>query len=256
MSLRKAEVAMLHAAWPTPEEVEIAREVQIRLLRAEAPRLRTLECRALAIPAHAIGGDWFDFLQPEPGRFVLALGDVSGKGLSAALVMAAVHASIRALCDAGSMGLVPILRSVNRVLDSSTEARHYATLFLAEYDDPSRTLRWVNAGHPSPLVLRRNGDVTRLSPTARALGLFREWDGEVRETRIGPGDVLLAVSDGALEAEDAHGEAFGEARLLASLCMVASLPLPGLLRGIAGDVAAYRGCRPADDLTVVAARGR
>lgn len=247
---------MLHATWPTPEEVEIAREVQTRLLRAETPRLRTLECRALTIPAHAIGGDWFDLLQPAPDRLVLALGDVSGKGLSAALVMAAVHASIRVLYDSGSTGLVPILRSVNRVLDSSTEARHYATLFLAEYDDPSRTLRWVSAGHPSPLVLRRNGEVTRLTPTARALGLFREWDGEVRETRIGPGDVLLAVSDGAIEAEDARGEAFGEARLLASLCMVASLPLPGLLRGIAGDVAAFRESRPADDLTVVAARGR
>jgi serine phosphatase RsbU (regulator of sigma subunit) len=78
----------------------------------------------------------------------------------------------------------------------------------------------------------------------------------VRETRIGRGDVLLAVSDGALEAEDARGEGFGEARLLASLCMVASLPLAGLLRGIAGDVAAFREGRPADDLTLVAARGR
>lgn len=247
---------MLHAAWPTPEDVEIAREVQTRLLRAEAPRLRTLDCRALTVPAHAVGGDWFDLLQPAPDRLVLALGDVSGKGLSAALVMAAVHASIRVLYDAGSMGLVPILRSVNRVLDTSTEARHYATLFLAEYDDRSRTLRWVSAGHPSPLVLRRNGEVTRLSPTARALGLFHEWDGEVRETRIGPGDLLLAVSDGAIEAEDARGDAFGEARLLASLCLYGSLPLPGLLRGIVGDVAAFRGVRTADDLTVVVARGR
>lgn len=246
---------MLPAAWPTLEEVEIAREVQTRLLRAEAPRLRTLECRALTVPAHAVGGDYFDLLQPAEDRFVLAVGDVSGKGLSAALVMAAVHASIRVLYDSGSAGLLQTLRSVNRVLDSCTETRHYATLFLAEYDDRSRTLRWVNAGHPAPLVLRRSGDIDRLSPTARALGLFPSWDGETGETLLDRGDVLLAVSDGAVEAEDARGVAFGEDRLLASLGTYAELPLPGLLRGIVADVTSFRGGRPADDLTVVAARG-
>lgn len=247
---------MLGTAWPTSEEVEIAREVQTRLLRAETPRLRTLDCRALAVQAHAVGGDYFDFLQPAEDRFVLAVGDVSGKGLSAALVMAAIHASIRVLYDSGSAGILETLRSVNRVLDSCTETRHYATLFLAEYDDRSRILRWVNAGHPAPLLLRRSGEIERLRPTARALGLFREWNGETGETTVLPGDLLLAVSDGTVEAEDARGEAFGEGRLLASLCSHAELPLAGLVRGIVADVTAFRGARPADDLTVVAARGR
>jgi sigma-B regulation protein RsbU (phosphoserine phosphatase) len=247
---------MLPAAWPSAEEVEIAREVQTRLLRATAPRLRTLDCRALTVPAHAVGGDYFDLLQPEEDRFVLAVGDVSGKGLSAALVMAAVHASIRVLYDSGSAGLLQTLRSVNRVLDSSTETRHYATLFLAEYDDRSRTLRWVNAGHPAPLVLRRSGGVERLRPTARALGLFPTWNGETGEVWMGSGDLLLAVSDGAVEAENSLGEAFGEGRLLASLCTYAELPLSGLLRGILADVTAFGGGPPADDLTVVVARGR
>ena len=247
---------MLPVAWPSPEEVEIAREVQTRLLRVAPPRLRTLDCRALTVPAHAVGGDYFDLIQPSDDRFVLAVGDVSGKGLSAALVMAAVHASIRVLYDSGSAGLLQTLRSVNRVLDSCTETRHYATLFLAEYDDRSRTLRWANAGHPAPLLLRRTGEVERLSPTARALGLFPSWEGEAHEACLDGGDLLLAVSDGAMEAEDALGDPFGEGRLLASLCSYSELPLSGLLRGIVSDVAAFRASRTADDLTVVAARGR
>lgn len=247
---------MLQAVWPSPEEVEIAREVQTRLLKAEAPRLHTLDCRALTVPAHAVGGDYFDLLQPAADRFVMAVGDISGKGLSAALVMAAVHASLRALYDAGPIGLEATLRSANRVLDSCTETRHYATVFLGEYDDRSRTLRWINAGHPSPMLLRRTGEVERLKPTARALGLFPCWEGETAETTLRPGDLLLAFSDGAIEAENESGEAFGECRLLASLCSYAELPLSGVVRGVVSDVTVFRNGRAFDDLTVVAARGR
>lgn len=244
------------APWPSVEEVEVAREVQARLLRAEAPRLATLDCRGLSVPAHAVGGDYFDILQPVEGRIVLAVGDVAGKGMSAALVMAAVHASLRSLCAARVEGLVPLLASVNHVLSVCTETRLYVTLFVAEYDDAKRVFRWINAGHPAALVVRASGEVERLASAAPPLGLFDAWEGTTGEIRLSPGDLLAACTDGVFEAEDDDGRAFGEDRLLASLLTHAALPMAGLLRGVVKDVTEFRNGGPADDLTIVAARAR
>ncbi len=237
-------------------EMELAKQVQSKLLPQEAPRLRTLDYAAACIQAHAVGGDYYDFIDLGTGRVGLVLADISGKGFPAALLMASLQANLRSHYAAARADLPRLLESVNHLLYKSTADDHFATLFIGEYDDATRRLRYANCGHNPPLLLRKEGDVERLTDTATALGMFEVWESSIGELQIGSGDSLVLYTDGVTEAMSDDGEEFGEARLLETLRAHCHLPAPALLNAIVTAVRRFSEPEQRDDLTLVVARAR
>jgi serine phosphatase RsbU (regulator of sigma subunit) len=238
------------------EEMRLAHRVVARLLPRRGPRPEGLEWAGLCLPHSGVGGDFYDFLEPGPGRLVLALGDVSGKGVAAALMMATLQASLRSHFALGPGDLPPLLESVNRLFTACTASEHYATLFLGELDQASGRLGYVNCGHVSPILLHRGLRAERLGPTATPLGMFEAWTAPVAATLIEDGDLLLIVSDGVTEAVGPGGDAYGDDRLLAALLAHRELRPSAVVRAIADEVREFAGGRLTDDLTLVAARAR
>ena len=201
-----------------------------------------------------MGGDFHDFLPTGTGARGLVLADVSGKGVSAALLMANLQAILR---SAGARALGDLAHRGRRepLFFASTAPEHYATLFFAVYDDRGRRLRYANCGHVPPVVLGPRAE-SRLLPTGPGLGLLEEWDGEEAEVALAPGDRMVAFSDGLTEATGRDGEEFGEARLLERLREHAALSASELAAALVAEVVAFRGGAHGDDVTVVAARAR
>ncbi len=238
-----------------PQEMDSAGRVQARLSRREHPRLETLEFAGLCLPRRAVGGDFYDFLEPAPGRLALVLGDVSGHGVPAALMMAALQASLRTHYAVSAVDLGERIEFVNRLLYECTAAEHYAGLFVGEYDDGSGRLRYANCGHVPPLLVR-DDRVERLRPTGSVLGVFEHWGGAIEEVMLGHGDVLALVTDGIIEATDAADAEFGELRLLSTLLRYRHLPPESLARAVSRDVRLSCRTRPIDDATILVARVR
>lgn len=236
------------------QEMQVAREVQEKLLPQCAPTLRTLECAGRCIQTRSVGGDYFDFLDLAPGHVGLVLGDVSGKGFSAALLMANLQASLRSRCVGFSGDIALRLSSVNEQLRRSTAEGYFATLFFADYDDVTRQLVFSNCGHNPPILLRADGAVERLTSTATVLGLFEQWQCSTQETTLHPGDLLAIFSDGVTEAMNGVGDEFGEARLIASLREAHSCAPALLLTTVVSAVQGFTGGFQSDDLTLVIAR--
>ncbi|HXH29000.1 MAG TPA: SpoIIE family protein phosphatase, partial [Candidatus Polarisedimenticolia bacterium] len=202
--------------WSRLDEMISARRVQARLLPDRTPRRGGLECAGTCLQDRGVGGDFWDVLEPSPDRTVLVVGDVSGKGMPAALMMSALQAMLRTGYALGPDSLGRRLETVNRLFTASTACEHYATLFVGEHDAATGRLVYANCGHVAPLVLRRGLRVDRLRPTATVLGLFDRFEGATAATTLEEGDLLLGVSDGVTEAEDAAGATFGETRLVAA----------------------------------------
>jgi sigma-B regulation protein RsbU (phosphoserine phosphatase) len=237
-------------------DLAVAQRVQSRMLPEAPPRLLTLELAGRCLQAGMVGGDGYDYLDLGPGRLGLMLGDASGRGVSAALLMAHIQASLRsqrARCWQEPAGL---LGAVNAQFFASTAPEHFATLFLGCYEDAGRRLRYVNCGQLPPLLLRADGSCGRLAPTAAGLGMLEGWEGQEREVTLSPGDTLLLYTDGLTEAAGEDGEEFGEARLLSALRAGARLPVQGLLEAILDAVSEFAGPRREDDLTLLVARAR
>jgi serine phosphatase RsbU (regulator of sigma subunit) len=241
---------------PRPQEIESAMRVQSRLLPQVFPELPTLACHAVSLPARGVGGDFFDFLGTDGTRLDIALGDVSGKGVPAALMMASLQASLRSHASVDGACLAGRLRSVNALFVELTEPHHYTTLFVGEYDDAARRLRYANCGHLAPLIHRPGSGLERLHATTTVLGMFAEWECGVADTSLGPGETLLVYSDGVTEARSREGEEYGEQRLARLFAGSAHLPLTRLCDAILEDVRRFSGGRLLDDVTLVLARGR
>jgi phosphoserine phosphatase RsbU/P len=247
----------------TAREMEIARDVQARLLPQIAPELRTLECAGRCLQAKSVGGDYFDFLELGPGQMGLVLADVSGKGVHAALLMANLQAHLRSLTRLTrytaermtALDLTSNLDEVNRILFKSTAAQHYATLFFGLYDDDSCRLTYVNCGHTSAILLRAGGEVERLASSATVIGLFENWECVARETDLAPGDLLAIFSDGVTEAMRGEEE-FGESRFLKDLRKTAKLPLEEVVTTVFNSVQQFSGGDQWDDVTLVVSRGK
>ena len=239
------------------QEMQIARQVQSRLLPQHAPMLLTLECAGKCIQTRAVGGDYYDFLDFGSGRLGLVLADIAGKGISAALLMANLQANLRGQYALALEDLSGLLRSVNRLFYKNTESNHYATMFFAVYDDNNRVLRYVNCGHNPPILLRANGDVERLEATATVLGLFEEWDCRVAERQLSAGDLLVIYTDGISEAapsEDA--EEFGDDRLIAAMKIYHGEPAETILDEVIAEVQRFSQGEQADDMTLIVSRCR
>jgi sigma-B regulation protein RsbU (phosphoserine phosphatase) len=245
--------AQLGSAPGPAHDLELARRVQSELLPRAAPASRVLDVAARCVQAGAVGGDAYDFLRLSPTALALALGDASGKGISAALLMANLLGCLRAALRP-PRELAATLAEVNRQFLRSTAPEHFASLFLSIHDEDSRRLRYVNCGHNPPLVLRANGALDRLPPTAPVLGLLDDWSGGVGEVAFRPGDTLLVYSDGMSEASGANEEAFGEARLAEALRECGTRSARECCETLLGAVACFASGDGADDRTLIVAR--
>jgi sigma-B regulation protein RsbU (phosphoserine phosphatase) len=257
-NIRLAEemAANLEAEVKQKNEMAIAREVQAKLFPQRKPPLETLDYAGSCDQARVIGGDYYDFLDLGKGRAGLVLADISGKGIFAALLMANLQANLRSQYALALEDLGGLMRSVNRLFVESVSSGLYATLFIADYADQGRRLRYVNCGHNPPLVVRAGGGHDRLEPTATVVGLIPEWDCTVGETTMAPGDILVVYSDGVTEASSDEGVFFGEERLLETTRAHAALPAEELMRAINRTVHAFSGKEQEDDLTLLVARAR
>ncbi len=257
ISLAEKMAERMEAERRAEQEMQIARQVQSRLLPQEAPRLSTLECAGKCIQTRAVGGDYYDFLDFGSGKLGLVLADISGKGISGALLMANLQANLRGQYALALEDLPRLLRSVNYLFFKNTESNNYATTFFSIYDDERRTLRYVNCGHNPPFLLRASGEVEKLDATATVLGLFEEWDCSVAERQLNAGDVLLIYTDGISEAAPSEeAEEFGEDRLIAAIKAVYCNPAQKMLDGIVADVQQYSQGEQADDMTLIVAKCR
>ena len=234
-------------------EMEIARDVQARLLPQTAPRLPSLACAAQCIQARSVGGDYFDFLQFDSRHLGLVLADVSGKGVHAALLVANLQAYLRSQTVAGVLDPAQSLQLVNRMLFATTATEHYATLFYGIYDDSARRLAYVNCGHNPPILVRQDGTIERLPATALAIGLFQEWECSVAEIQFGPGDMLVVFSDGVTEASQDNNE-FGEDRLIALLKANRQRPESEIVSLSLAEIQQFCSGILADDMTMLIAR--
>jgi sigma-B regulation protein RsbU (phosphoserine phosphatase) len=204
-------------------ELDIAREVQRRLFPQSVPRVPGLDLYGVCKAARSVSGDYYDFLKLDEHRVGLVLGDVSGKGISAALLMAAIQSALRAQFYDGFAGgqsspLTPfstaqVVDRLNRQLYANTPLEKYVTFFFAIYDARSRNLSYTNAGHLPP-ILFRDGKIDHLRTGGTVVGLFPAMKYEVGEIELEPKDLLLAYTDGITEPENTYGEEFGESRLL------------------------------------------
>jgi serine phosphatase RsbU (regulator of sigma subunit) len=201
-----------------------------------------------------VGGDYFDFLDFGSGRLGIVLADISGKGMSGALLMANLQANLRSQYALALEDPCRLLRSVNHLFYKNTENNHYATTFFAVYDDESRKLRYVNCGHNAPILLHADGSVERLPATATVLGLFAEWDCEVVDRLLVDGDVLVIYTDGISEAAASEeGEEYGEDRLVAVIKAHQHKAASEILDAIIADVQAFSAGEQADDMTLIVA---
>ena len=237
------------------QEMQIARQVQSRLLPQAVPVLTTLDVAGKCIQTRAVGGDYYDFLEFGASKVGLVLADISGKGMSGALLMANLQASLRGQYALALESLPRLLRSVNHLFYKNTEVSHYATAFFSIYDDQQRSLLYVNCGHNAPILVRAGGAVERLEATATVLGLFEEWDCEVAELRLESGDVLVIYTDGVSEASEGEdAEEYGENRLIARVRAHQNDSAAKILDAIVDEVQAFSKGYQADDMTLIVAR--
>jgi phosphoserine phosphatase RsbU/P len=197
-------------------EIEIAREVQERLFPQSYPKVAGVDLAGYCRPAQAVGGDYYDFFVLDDGRLALALGDISGKGISAALLMASLRASLRSVASLQQSDLAALIRHVNNLVYESSTTNRYATFFYAEYDPNTRLLTFVNAGHNPPYILRK-GQAIPLEATGMVVGLLPNADYAQATITMHTGDVLLAFTDGISEAMNHNEEEWGEDRMIATI---------------------------------------
>jgi phosphoserine phosphatase RsbU/P len=247
-------------------EMEIAREVQSHLFPQNKPRLATLEYAGDCLQAKQVGGDYYDFWDFGATHLAIVLADISGKGISGALLMANLQANLRSRSTVARQDLLNVtregewlpglLKSVNQLFYENTPDDRYATLFLAVYDDKSRQLEYANCGHNPPLLFRANGEVERLEPTATVIGLSSSWECTTKTVTLCPNDVLVIYTDGVTEANDAEGNEFGEERLRQVVRANSAANPTELLGAIEKAVQQFSAGEQFDDLTLVVARAR
>jgi serine phosphatase RsbU (regulator of sigma subunit) len=232
-------------------ELQLAMEIQQRFQPTAPPIVLGYELQGISFPCYEIGGDYYDFIERDDGRLVIALGDVSGKGTAAALLMSSLHAAVHA--QAGSHEtLVETISAVNRYLADNIPPNRFVTLFYAELDPASGALSFLNAGHNPPLIVHAAGTVEQLASGGLPLGIKR--DAEYREgcTQLQLGDVLVIYSDGVTEAASPSGEEFGPTRLYEVVSRNIDASAAGLRDRIESALTKFsQGTQAADDITLV-----
>jgi len=264
-------------------ELAIAQEVQAQLFPRQITELESLEVHGFCRPARTVSGDYYDFLSVNSDKLLLAVGDISGKGISAALLMATIHSAVRAYsmeqlpavqervamiagggspfmltapANGGEVSPGTLLALLNHHLYESTPAEKYATLFLGLYDENQRTFRYSNGGHLPPIVLAEDGSLRRLDCGGTVVGLFDGMSYDENSVQLRRGDIFVAYSDGITEPENDFGE-FGEQRLIDLLRENRDLPLARISEIVTAAVEDWIGANEQpDDITLVLARVR
>jgi sigma-B regulation protein RsbU (phosphoserine phosphatase) len=264
-------------------ELAIAQEVQAQLFPRQVSELESLEVHGFCRPARTVSGDYYDFLTASSHKLILAVGDISGKGISAALLMATIHSAVRAysveslpqMREPVAVGAVAgagrimaawpegieispgaLLGLLNHQLYESTPPEKYATLFLGIYDGRSHKLTYSNGGHLPPILIGRNGAVRRLEAGGTVVGLFDNMTYDEGAVEMHPGEIFLAYSDGVTEPENEFGE-FGEERLIELVSANRNSPLVQISEAVTSAVDDWIGDNEQpDDITLVLARAR
>ena len=233
------------------KELAIAREIQASFLPKRAPEVPGFELAGATQPHDEVGGDYFDFIRVSDSRLGIAIADVSGKGIPAALIMAGFRMSLLAEIR-NEFTMRAVMRKVNSLLHESTERDKFVTLFYGVLDWKNRSLSFSNAGHNPPLLLRGDGRVQYLLEGGVALGVLPDARYEERPLALQPGDVLLLYTDGVSEAESSAGEQFGTRRLEQCLQRISGGTANEILKGVVDEVTAWSGEHGvSDDLTLV-----
>jgi sigma-B regulation protein RsbU (phosphoserine phosphatase) len=232
------------------EQVRLAAQIQMDLLPSEAPEMPGYDVAARSIPAQLVGGDYYDFITINPGRMAVCLGDVSGKGLPASLLMANLQATLRGQ----SVLNAPVQECIsnsNRLIHRSTDPEKFATLFYGVLDLTEHRMSFCNAGHENPMLIR-NGEVIRLEAGGMALGVLEEFPYEHDTTRLEPGDLLVVFSDGIPDATNEFDHPFGETGLLELVEAHRDSPAAELIDRIIDRVNEHEGeTDQLDDLTLL-----
>ena len=241
------------------QDVALAAEVQDRLLPQKSIETEAITVAAFTLPARGIGGDCYDFLDLAEHGVGIALADVAGKGIAAALIMAAVQASLRIIAEEGHLSPSQLVVKLNSFLHRSTRSESYATFFYAQFDAKARQLRYVNAGHNPPYFVRSFGSspaaIEELKAGGTIVGMFPNSEYQEQPIDIRPGDLLLAFTDGVTDAMNPNQEAFGEERLKALVRQIADLPVSQIISRISQELRAWMRDAPQfDDLTFIVAK--
>jgi sigma-B regulation protein RsbU (phosphoserine phosphatase) len=241
-------------------ELEIAREVQNQLFPKDVPYVRTLELKGVCTPARVVSGDYYDFMQVSDSALAFAIGDVAGKGISAALLMATIQSAMRSqlstLNGSGPHRLSParMVSNLNQQLYATTSLEKYATFYFAVYNESTHALIYTNAGHLPPMLLR-GSDIQTMDSTGTVVGAFPFAAYEEKTVPLEHGDILLAYTDGIVEPENVYGEVFGEDRLKDLLIKHAHADSSELIARTMEAVVHWTGSSELqDDMTMVVAR--
>lgn len=253
-------------------EIEIAREVQSQLFPRSSPVMKTIELTGVCHPARMVSGDYYDFVRLGDSNLALAIGDVAGKGISAALLMAAIQSimrtqltagvSLHAVAASGSgnskadtvFSAAELVSQLNKQVYANTSAEKYATFFFGLYDDDSRMLTYTNAGHLPPIVMR-GGHAERMEVTGTVVGAFPFATYQEQTVELRQGDLLVAFTDGIVEPENEYGEAYGEDRLVDLLARYGQRESKEIIARVMETVEQWTGTAELfDDMTIVVAR--
>jgi sigma-B regulation protein RsbU (phosphoserine phosphatase) len=236
------------------KELAIAREIQLSFLPERAPEIPGFDLAGTTRPHDEVGGDYYDFIPVSESRMGLAIADVSGKGIPAALIMAGFRMSLLAEIR-NEFAIRAVMRKVNTLLHESTERDRFVTAFYGVLDSKNRVLIFSNAGHNPPILLRAGGGIEYLVEGGLALGVLEDSRYEERPIALGGGDVLVMYTDGVSEAESSAGEQFGRRRIEEVTRRLANRSSREILEGIVEAVVAWSGERgPNDDLTLLVVR--
>lgn len=232
-------------------ELELGRQIQHDMLPRTPLRLGLTEVKGVSVPAREVGGDFFNYFQLQDGTIALLVGDVSGKGVGAALLMANIQAALRTRLSLGQ-DLASLAQELDVDIDSSTPGPVYATLFVGILDPVARLLRCVNAGHNPQYVLRAAGQLDRMESTGRPIGLYSGGGYTEQQFELAAGDVLFFYTDGCVEAENGAGEMFGSDRLEHILSASAGRLADEVIVAVEADVSRFRaGVELQDDATMM-----
>ncbi len=232
-------------------QMEEAREIQRCFVPQRIPRIPGCRVAVAWRPSGALSGDYYDVLQFGDQRFGLCIADVVGKGVPAALLMSSVHARVRSFAH-GDLSPKELCEKLNDFMCLTIAENKFITLFYALLDARKKTLRYVNAGHNSPILVHRNGTHARLTEGGGVLGVRPEWRYEEGEIALGSGDRLLCFTDGVSEARDPNGEEFGEQRLIEMVLSHVDADPEELQSAIMGSVTQFCAAQPQDDATLIA----
>lgn len=229
---------------------EPGQEIQLGLLPRETPQLEGFEIACAWHPARSVSGDYFDVAALSENKVGLCIADVSGKGVGAALLMANLQASVKAFSQDG-VSPAALCAKLNQTLCDNIAPGRFVTMFYAVLDGQSRTLEYESAGHCWPLLVHGDGTVDFLEASSGVLGLFSHWTYSDQEVKLVAGDVLIVMTKGLLDAENAKGDEFGYQRLIDSVLANRARGADGIRKSVLEEVMAFCNGRPEDDISMI-----